>query len=216
MKRVADYSEKELLAFDDDKLSKLIEIECMVEGVEAVDPPGIEPTFGGELQTKNFYKINGNILFPSIEAANEASRLATHEQDYASLNGKYSVKVKKVDNVSVETFYDYAELSAIKADKESFDKVHSQWEKRDSAYSSYCKKRDLAEGTVYKAINSARETIGEENKRTAQYNRYLELAEDAEIAWRFFSDMLTKQGWDEQDVQKELARIQKVETDANK
>ena len=207
MKRVSDYSEKELLAFGDDELSKLIEIECMVEGVEAVDPPGIEPTFGGDLQTKNFYKLNGNILFPSIEAANEAARLATHEQDYASLNGKYSAKVKKVDVVQVDTFYDYAELSAIKADKDSYDKVHSQWEKRESAYSSYCKKRDKAESTVYKAINSARETLGEENKRTAQYLRYLELAEDPEIASRFFVDMLTKQGWDEEEVKKELERI---------
>ena len=34
MKRVANYSEKELLAFMDDQLAKLIEIECMVEGVE--------------------------------------------------------------------------------------------------------------------------------------------------------------------------------------
>lgn len=207
MKRVSDYSEKELLDFNDDELSKLIEIECMVEGVEAVDPPGIEPTFGGELKTKNFYKLNGNILFPSIEAANEASRLATHEQEYASLNGKYSAKVKKVDNVTVETFYDYAELSAIKADKESFDKIHSQWEKRENAYTGYCKKRDKAEGTVYKAINSARETLGEENKRTSQYVRYLELAEDPAIAGRFFVDMLTKQGWDEEETKKELARV---------
>ena len=207
MKRVLDYSEKELLAFDDDQLSKLIEIECMVEGVEPVDPPGPEPTFGGELQTKNFYKLNGNILFPSIESANEASRLATHEQDYASLNGKYSAKIKRVDNVQVETYYDYAELSSVKADKEAFDKVHSQWQKRDSAYTSYCKKRDKAESTVYNAINSARETIGEENKRTAQYLRYLELAEDPTIAARFFAEMLSKQGWDDEEVKKELERV---------
>ena len=207
MKRVLDYSEKELLAFDDDQLAKLIEIECMVEGVEAVDPPGVEPTFGGELQTKNFYKLNGNILFPTIESANEASRLATHEMEYTSLNGKYAAKVKKVDNVQVETYYDYDELSAIKADKESFDKVHSQWQKRQSAFSAYCKNRDKAESTVYNAINSARETLGEENKRLAQYQRYLELAEDAEIAGRFFVDMLTKQGWVEEETSEELERV---------
>ena len=207
MKRVLDYSEKELLAFDDDQLAKLIEIECMVEGVEAVDPPGVEPTFGGELQTKNYYKLNGNILFPTIESANEASRLATHEMEYTSLNGKYAAKVKKVDNVQVETYYDYDELSAIKADKESFDKVHSQWQKRQSAFSAYCKNRDKAESTVYNAINSARETLGEENKRLAQYQRYLELAEDAEIAGRFFVDMLTKQGWVEEETKEELERV---------
>ena len=207
MKRVLDYSEKELLAFDDDQLAKLIEIECMVEGVEAVDPPGVEPTFGGELQTKNFYKLNGNILFPTIESANEASRLATHEMEYTSLNGKNAAKVKNVDNVQVETYYDYDELSAIKADKESFDKVHSQWKKRQSAFSAYCKNRDKAESTVYNAINSARETLGEENKRLAQYQRYLELAEDAEIAGRFFVDMLTKQGWVEEETSEELERV---------
>lgn len=207
MKRVLDYSEKELLAFDDDQLAKLIEIECMVEGVEAVDPPGVEPTFCDELQTKNFYKLNGNILFPTIESANEASRLATHEMEYTSLNGKYAAKVKKVDNVQVETYYDYDELSAIKADKESFDKVHSQWQKRQSAFSAYCKNRDKAESAVYNAINSARETLGEENKRLAQYQRYLELAEDAEIAGRFFVDMLTKQGWGEEETSKELERV---------
>ena len=202
MKRVSDYSEKELLAFTDDQLSKLIEIECMVEGVEPVDPPGTEPTFGGELQTINFYKLNVNILFPTIEAANEASRLATHELEYTSLNGKYAAKIKKVDSVQVETFYDYNELSAIKADKESFEKLLEQWEKRDSAYNSYCKKRNNAESTVYKAINGARETLGEENKRESQYSRYLELAEDAEIAGRFFLDMLKNQGWDDPDANK--------------
>ena len=207
MKRVSDYSEKELLAFTDDQLSKLIEIECMVEGVEMVDPPGDEPAFGGNLQLKNFYKIGGSILFPTIELANKAASLATHEMEDTSLNGKYAASVKKVDTVQVESYYDFAELSAVKADKESFDKVHSQWEKRQRAYNGYCKNRDKAESTVYNAINSARETLGEENKRLAQYQRYLELAEDPEVAGRFFVDMLTKQGWDEIETQKELARV---------
>jgi len=207
MKRVSEYTEHELLAFDDSQLDKLIEIECMVEGVEAVDPPGIEPTFGGDLQTKNFYTLDSALLFPSIEAANEASKLATHVREYTQLNGQYLAKLKKTDNVQVDTFYDYAEVSEIKADKESFDKLHSQWEKRASAYNGYCKKRDKAESTVYNAINGARETVGEENKRLSQYARYLELAEDPEIAGRFFLDMLIKQGWDEEEAKKELDRV---------
>lgn len=207
MKRVQDYSEKELLALGDDQLGKLIEIECMVEGIEAVEPPGAEPTFGEGLQTKNFYRLGSNVLFPTIEAANEASRLATHEQEYAGLNGKYSARVKKVDQVVVDTYYDYEELSAVKADKESFDKTHKQWQNRERAYLEYCKKRDKAERAVYDVIYSARENLGEQNKRTAQYQRYLELAEDTEIASRFFLEMLTKQGWDEAEAAKELDRV---------
>jgi hypothetical protein len=210
MKRVSDYTEAELLAFDDGQLNKLIEIECMVEGVEAVEPPGIEPTFGGDLQTKNYYTLENQILFPSIESANEASKLATHVREYSQLNGKYLAKLKKGDNVQVDTFYDYAEVSEIKADKESFDKLHEQWARRNSAYNSYCNLRNKAESAVYDAINSARETIGEENKRLAQYNRYLELAEDPEIAGRFFLDMLKKQGWGEEESKKELERVSAV------
>lgn len=207
MKRVSDYSEKELLAFEDDQLSKLIEIECMVEGVEEVPPPGDEPAFGGDLKTKNFYRLGGNLLFPTAESANEASKLATHELEYTSLNGKYAAKEKRTDTVSVDTFYDYKELSAVKADKDSFDKVHSQWEKRNRAYDEYCRKRDKAESRVYDAVNSARETIGEENKRLAQYQRYVELAEDKNIAGKFFVEMLTKQGWSDDDARKELLRV---------
>lgn len=207
MKRVSDYTNAELLAFDDSQLETLIEIECMVEGVEAAPPPGAEPTFGEGLRTKNFYSIEDRLLFPSIEAANEASKLATHTREYESLNGKYLAKSKKVDNVQVNTYYDYTEVAEIKADKDSFDKLHEQWSKRNSAYAWYCKKRDKAESAVYAAINTARETVGEENKRLAQYARYLELAEDPAIASRFFIDMLTKQGWDEAEAKKELERV---------
>lgn len=206
MKRVTDYTAEELLTVDEEQLNKLIEIECMIEGVERIDPPGPEPTFGENLQLKTFYTLGNNVLFSSAEKAQEASRLATHEMAYTSLNGKYSAKKKSTDSIQMNTYYDADELDSIKADKASFEKAHALWARKNSAYLDYCKERMKAESQVYDAINNAAETIGEEKRRLEQYKHFLDLAEDAAIAGRFFTDMLVKQGWSEEEAQKELDR----------
>ena len=207
MKRVEEYSQAELLTLGDDEVTVLAEIECMIDGVQMVPPPGPEPVFGQKLEKTAFFRIDGALLFPTAESAMQAASLAVRKQDYEGLDGTYSAKNETNSGISTQEYYLYEDLMKVKANKAEYETVKSAWNSRERAYNNYLNKKNKAETRVYDAIRKAQEELGAANDRVASFTKYVELADDPEIAEKFFREMLKKQDWSETEIEAEVARV---------
>jgi len=207
MKRITDYTEKELLALSEIEVATLAEIECMIDGVQSASYPGPEPMFGEGLKQTTYFTIHERILFSTVEDAREALSLATHTMDYTSLAGTYSAKPSVSSDVSLVSYYDYDDLVRVQTQKIEYEKVHNAWEKKARLYNEYCRGKDKAESRVYSVISEAKEAQETVLERERTYEKYLALSESEEIADNFFRDMLLNKKWSDEDITTEIERI---------
>lgn len=210
MKRVEDYSQAELLALSEEDIAKLAEIECMIDGVQMVPPPGVEPVFGEKLEKHQYFLIGDRLLYPTAEAAAQAAALAVRTSDYESLDGVYSAKLGAAPNIQLGTYYHHEDLMQVKDQKNAFEREKSAWNSRERQYNNYCDKKRRATGRVYDAVRNAQDELGAANDRVASYTKYVELAGDPVIATRFFREMLKKQDWSDDEIDKEVIRVTDV------
>ena len=207
MKRLDDYTSEELNALTEQEIAVLTAVEMMAEGVQEEAQPGPQPIFGESLQATTLYTLSSNALYATAEDAQKAADLAVGVSTYESLKSTYAYDKEERPTVHAKPHYDLDDFRAVKAQRTTFERESNDWERRNRAWSEYCRSRSKVEETVWDRLREARSEVGEAEAREKEFLKFVELAGGAEVAGRFFLNMLNKQGWDEGSAAEELQRV---------
>lgn len=198
LKRYTDYSSKELAAVTDDEFEKLIDIECMIEGItpDSVAPIYIEVPDIPDPDVKVYTVDCGSIMFTDVMEANalvdvisKAETIVATDYDYSiGYNHRYIKEKAQVPVVETEKYYSKQSFDNFrdilrKAERieENNKALKKQYEEERSGYSEL---REKVLGRYNEAIKERREYEAAKNV----FERYLIISErDMEMAKKYFA-----------------------------
>lgn len=197
LKRYKEYSNKEMAAMSQEDIEKLIDIECMVNGVTplTVEPVNIEVPEIPEPDVQ-VYCINADkMFFTDFEEAkaiadliNRSKSIVDTNYDYlAGYNKRYIIKNRNVAVVETEHYYSKEEYDQLKDTMISAEKTK---EKNKSIMDEYknltSEYRDLRESVINAYNNALYERACYQNAKNV-YLKYLSISNgDKGVANEYF------------------------------
>ena len=197
MKKLENYTNKELSILTDEEITNLIDIECMSAGVplSIASKPILKEVPEINNPTTEIYVVD-NYNFTDKEEASKLADLLTSAKsrvttDYnynaGGSNCKYykeytpTINVKNVFCYSKEEYNDLQNVLKLKNDIENYNK-----ESIDNYNESMSERNEIV-NTVWDAIRNAQNEMRKINEALNIYKKYIELSDgNEEIAQNFF------------------------------
>ena len=197
MKRLTDYTNKELSMLTEEEIAKLIDIECMSEGVPlSITPkpilkeiPEIQKPTTEVFSVDNYYFTNKDEADRLADILTSAKSRVTAEYNYNIGNAEYkyckkyetNTYVKKLYCYSIEEYKNLSDTLKIKTEIENSNK-----DSMDD-YNEIMSERNNIINNVWSAINNANCEMRKINNALDVYKKYIELSDgNEEIAQNFF------------------------------
>jgi len=210
MKRFEDYTKQELVTLTSEEIYEIVDLECMIEGIQIAPSPGPKPEFETKAKPVTMFQAGGyDRYFRTMAEAVKLKELNMYAREgYKCLNDLSIVCPVTDMQVTAVDVYLSTDIGDQQLERAEYDRKKSAWESQNNAYTSYVRKREEIARGLYTTINAAVEEVGEAKERADAYATYLKLADgDHTIASRFFINMLVKQGWKEDDAWTELRKL---------
>jgi hypothetical protein len=196
MKRLSEYTKKELISLTPEQRHDLIDLECANEGVRLLPEKPIKPEKTGLEKDITYFELAGTVKFANrkeiITIVDTINKCELLESEYLMRYDYDHRYLKKSDKyVSFEQCQGYSEetLLKIKDRKKQYDKDIEDYEKSKNEYSEILKKQIKISAKVDEKIREAGREHELIKALRREYNRYLQLSEgDRKIAFNFLLD----------------------------
>jgi hypothetical protein len=200
MKRLTEYTGKELAEMTQEQTDRLIELECAFEGIQPAEDPGREPekpavesrTFFQVGLEENHSRTEVGLLFESMPDLDALWALGVmHIRNYERVGGDYRNVVRPVrrENLVVMQVAGSTEKQwdAVRHSVSEYDAAKRIWDTKNKAWQEYQKNRKAIVEALYEKASEYRDTEYRRADLTSHMNRYIDLANgDKEIAANFF------------------------------
>lgn len=187
MKRLADYTDTELVALGDDQIGILIDIECAEEGIPLLPPyHGLAPTWAKPPFDCTAYTIAGLCVLSSEQAtailtAFSSAPLFTTNYPEPDSSTKYLKPVLSdaynVPEVKAVQCYSPELWDSVKNEYQAFKLRFNAWEAKANAYAEAIKLRSEISDYVWKIIADTHAASLDRANLVTEFDRYLVLAE---------------------------------------
>lgn len=200
MKTIYDMTDGELLALDDDAISRHIDIECAKQGIPLLPEYPAAPIKPTPTPDVAVHQIGNGyadaLLFTDAAEAAEVARAINSARSrvtlqYAGGSFDYRIVAPTDESVTMRETMHYSpehwnrEREAVVAAAEAKKRYDSELE----AYRKAQKERQAIAGEIHERISEAYERAQRRHFLETQYGRYLQLAEnDGRVARKFLVD----------------------------
>jgi hypothetical protein len=194
MKRLADYTNEELLALTEEQQKRLVELECAYQGIIITPDPILQPVPEINIEpTIEAYEIFGLIFLRSEEAV-AVSKMAvmTTARNY-NINSSKEWLEPKINNynegMKPRKFYNKTDLDKVTNLIKAQSRIEKENETALKEYKTAHEAVEKIELALYYAIHLAKIEAEEMRRAKEVYAKHLDLAEgNATIAEKFFRD----------------------------
>lgn len=199
LKRYVDYSNKELAAMSDSDISKLIDIECMVNGVTPLvaEPAQIERIEVSEPDVQVFHVEAQDCLFTDMEEAkvvadliNNCKSRVTTSYDYdIGYEYKYIKRENKLATIDTEFQFSKEVFDQCKGSIMSNKKIDSKNKELVQELRNHNSEFNGLRDSVINAYNSAVFERAKYLNAKKVYMSYLDISDgDEDVAKKFFKE----------------------------
>lgn len=198
MKRLDEYTQKELANLSDEEIQNIIDIECAFEGVRLL-PPKPEEYVAKVFEPDSIVYNVGQFQFKNQEDALKvidvlkSVTLVNTTYDYSVGYNYYYIDDKLIDAPNLETkkVFSKQTYNDMKAEMTKVNKEKDSHKDQKNLYDEIVKERKSVVDNVYETINEAVDKENEKQRIINQYNRYLVLADNnTTTAKKFLADAL--------------------------
>jgi hypothetical protein len=193
MKRYTEYTNEELIKLTSEQIEMMIDYECALAGVPLLPEKPIKPEVKAFEPDMSVYVIGSHHFLKQedalkvLEAINSAQRTG-----YEWTNSvKRAVALKSYEQPQIETTRIFSDtlFSSIQNEKAVSDRIMKEYTNKEKEYSDVYQERTSIAKEVHEAIDVAHDENYKKQKYTAEYNRYLVLANnDSTIAINFLKN----------------------------
>lgn len=189
MQRYNQLSHEELIALNEEKLERLVQIEIAHNGILPVEAPEkITLETDGIIKNVVGYEVF-NTIFKKKEDAEKVVQMAVLKEEYNyNIGYEYKWLVLQTDvRISQVFYYKQEDVVRIKDVLQKNTLKKSEYEKQKNEYDIYIDKSSKARSEVYDTYNNAKHFQNEIDQAKQTFELYKDLADgDITIATNFF------------------------------
>lgn len=194
MKRFNDYSKKELAAFLDEEVERLIDIEVAFAGIKPVSNPTLKEESVIDIEpTETAYDVNGLLFMNELDAlAVEKFPRFTAEYDYSRTGTEYKWLKPEPDysnGVRAIKYYTKEQVDKVRDIIIANKKISEYNKEIVKEYNDFRESISSIREDVWGAVYEAKSFLRKLDQASATYQKHLSLADgDTKIAENFFRE----------------------------
>jgi hypothetical protein len=198
MKRISEMVKAEVLALSNEQIEQLIDYECAIEGVPLLPPIPVIPEKPDIKPDVTVFEIGGFFVLTNEEATRILEAVdgcEIYESVYVS-SLSYEKMIKPVSSpagITTKKFYSPEYWDKIKNIQTVYTEAKKIYDSKSEEYSSASQLRSNISAEVWGIVHAFQEEENQIKRYTAEFNRYLELAEgNRSIAMNFLTKAYPK------------------------